>query len=342
MPQLTSTAALQLPINLLETNPTESFTFDFSRMSHFEPFGMLLSGSFIRKYREYYSEIPFFINGANDDSKGYARHMGYFQYLSAKIPVGKAPGEARGSGTYIPITEINIEKLMELALSQGRYLEIGDVIELEAGKLAGILSQNNRELKKLLTYLIREILRNTPEHAECNSMWICGQYWPQRGYAEIAILDEGIGIYNSLIKNRSHAEYIQSNTDALEWSVCAGISSAFVPSQKQRKSDVWSNSGYGLYMVSQICASLGGSFCIVSGDNYLLINSDGREMGKTAFSGTAIQMTLPMNNIQSASSIITEVAKQGENEASTIRNAFKVASRPSKGLIEKLGMDFKP
>ena len=46
-------------------------------------------------------------------------------------------------------------------------------------------------MQKLMTYLIREILRNIPEHAESHKAWICGQYWSDNT-AEIAILDEGI------------------------------------------------------------------------------------------------------------------------------------------------------
>ncbi len=39
----------------------------------------------------------------------------------------------------------------------------------------------------LMTYLIREILRNIPEHAEESTAWICGQYWGNQT-AEIAIV----------------------------------------------------------------------------------------------------------------------------------------------------------
>ena len=43
-------------------------------------------------------------------------------------------------------------------------------------------------------------------------MW---QYWPTYELAEIAILDEGIGIYNSLVQNAAHKEYITNNQEAL-------------------------------------------------------------------------------------------------------------------------------
>lgn len=42
-------------------------------------------------------------------------------------------------------------------------------------------------------------------------MWICGQYWPSFELAEIAIANEGIGIYKSITQNHAHKEYITDN-----------------------------------------------------------------------------------------------------------------------------------
>lgn len=109
------------------------------------------------------------------------------------------PGEANGSNNYIPITPIVIDELQKEEIQRGNYMVLGDVVEKESGRLARIVDRGNGELHKLLTYLIREIIRNTPEHAETDTVWVCGQYWPSYELAEIAIADEGIGIYNSII-----------------------------------------------------------------------------------------------------------------------------------------------
>ena len=45
--------------------------------------------------------------------------------------------------------------------------------------------------------------------------------------AEIAIVDEGIGIKESFRKNKIHREYIETDEDALELAIKAGISQAF-------------------------------------------------------------------------------------------------------------------
>ena len=101
--------------------------------------------------------------------------------------------------------------------------------------------------------------------------------------AEIAIVDEGIGIYESLTQNTSHKEYITDNITALKWALKAGISEAFGPSKKQKSQDSWANSGFGLYMVNEICKHLNGSFCLISYGNYLLIDNHGIKEGETLF-----------------------------------------------------------
>ena len=252
------------------------------------------------------------------------------------MEIGKKPGEANGSQNYIPITPIVIDELQKKEYAKGNYMALGELIEIEASRLARVVDRGNKELHRLLTFLIREILRNTPEHAKTNTVWICGQYWPTYELAEIAILDEGIGIYNSLVQNAAHKEYITNNQEALYWALKAGISEAFRPSSKQRSTDEGANSGFGLYMVSEICKKLNGSFCIISDENYLLVDNQGTETGKTSFSGTAIRICISSKEISNAQKIISEICSQGENEAKTIRTAFQTASTPSKGLIEHL------
>ncbi|HEL0650889.1 TPA: hypothetical protein TUV19_001926 [Streptococcus equi subsp. zooepidemicus] len=179
-------------------------------------------------------------------------------------------------------------------------------------------------------------MRNTPEHAKTDKLWICGQYWKSYNLAEIAILDEGIGVFKSITQNLSHREYIENNLMALQWSLKAGISDAFKPSIKQKNDDMWANSGFGLFMVSEICKHLNGSFCLVSYDNYILIDNHGINTGSTYFKGTAIRIKVPCDKITNAQNIINIVASKGEEQSKNIRNAFKKASSPSKGLIDTI------
>lgn len=230
---------LKFANDIYEKVPNDEVVFDFSKMHNFDPLPMLIMGATIRNYRMQYPDIPFRIHGCEE--KSYAGTIGFFKYISESVDIGKMPGEANGSKNYIPITLIKVDELQQDEISHGNYMVVGNLIEKEAGRLAHIVDRGNKELHKLLTYLIREILRNTPEHAGTNNMWVCGQYWPSFELAEIAIADEGIGIYNSITQNHAHEEYITDNEKALQWALKAGISEAFIPSRKQKSSDEWAN-----------------------------------------------------------------------------------------------------
>lgn len=338
VPDMTLAKTLVFSKDLADITPEDEMVFDFSKMSNFDPLPMLMMGAIMRNYRNRFPHIPFRINGIDTVGKDYAGNMGFFKYVSTSLGIGKMPGEAFGSQNYIPITPIIIDELQRTEYEKGNYLTLGSIIEKEAGRLSRIVDRGNKELHKLLTFLIREILRNIPEHAKTNKMWVCGQYWPSFELAEIAIIDEGIGIFQSITQNTIHKEYIKDNASALQWALKAGISESFMPSMKQKSSDEWANSGFGLYMVNEICKHLNGSFCIISYENYMLIDNHGIKTGETSFHGTAIRMRVPSKRISSAQSIISQIASQGETEARTIRNAFKYASTPSKGLMAKLSI----
>ena len=333
---LETTNSLELAKNLSDIVLDEHFVF-FANMKWVRPFGMLLAASAIKQFRKKHIETSFSLEtNLSKDAITYAAHMGFVKAISENITIGKLPGEANGNDNYIPITELDLHSIHKSNYLNGNLIGLGDAIEAESFRLAKILSRNNEEMQKLMTYLIREILRNIPEHAESHKAWICGQYWSDNT-AEIAILDEGIGVKESLRKNTVHRKYINTDEDAIKCSIKAGISQAFQPSKKNTSDDPWANSGFGLYMVSQICKELHGSFCLASGNKYINIYHDGQsKVGDTNFQGTAVKITFSTENLSSSKEIIAKIAKQGEEQAKTIRNAFKQASLPSKGLIENL------
>lgn len=337
VPQLNATNAISFCSNLRELGFEETYTFDFSNITNYEPFGMLLSSAAIRQFCTNRDLAPEQYNASYVDDKNftYAGHMGYFQ--SAGFPLGRKPGEAPGGATYIPLTKINVEQWVQNSIQAGRYLEQVDIIEAESKSLACVLGQGNPELCKLFQYLIRESIRNVPEHAGTDEVWICGQYWRNRsGHpAEIAILDEGMGIMQSLCRNRRHREFISSNKEALEWSIKPGVSSSFDPSKGDKGNNPNANSGYGLYIISEICRMTGGRFILLSETDYLDVFPHSRYNRISNFHGTAIAIRINTDGIHKYQEVIDAARKQGEETAKTIKNAFKQASVPSKGLLSE-------
>lgn len=296
------------------------------------PFGMLYMAIALRQWRNLYPAVQFYASIGNGQAVDYAGHMGFFQTISERILIGKAPGEAYGNDNYVPITKLNIEDMRTTAIKQQRYLEDGDLVEIEAKRLATVLTQDFNGLN-LLTYVLRELIRNVPEHSGTNTIWICGQHW-KTGEAEIAIIDEGMGVRNSLELSPSHRPYITSDEEALKLAIKPGVSQAFKLGGKQQSSDVWANSGFGLYTVSNLVQVLGGSFCLASGSQFIKVDEEGRiSSGDTWFGGTAVKVTVKKISAKNSDALVQELVKKGEAEAKLIRNAFTKASRPSRGLI---------
>ena len=333
IPRLSTSNAITFCKTLQESRRDDTYFFDVSSVNNYEPLPMLLTAAAIRQFcaeREL-SPTDIQLRFTENGDYQYACHMGFFQ--SAGFPQGNAPGEAPGSSTYIPLTKLNIRDMQREAYASGELLDRGDLIERKSDELARVLAQHNSELQKLLRYLIREAIRNVPEHADTNEVWVCGQYWHNRDLAEIAILDEGIGVYESLKKNYVHNAYITSNEEALRWAIKPGVSVAFNPARGQRSDDVWANSGYGLYMISEICKATGGWFTFVSGEDCLRAYQNNTSIYMTQFKGTALGIRIKPSQVSNHQALITAARASGEATAKAIKNSFKEASLPSKGLM---------
>lgn len=333
IPDLTSPDVIDFIKELHEIDTSHEIEIEFVfNTNRVDPYGLVLGCSSIKNFRENNETTPMKMKIGDSDAAGYAGHMGFFKYISELIPVGNLPGQARGNDNYVPITVIDFEELYKKAIEAGDCGDMNDTIESEAKRLSKVLCHSDINMQRLFTYIIREMLRNTPEHSESSRAIICAQYW-KNGEAQIAILDEGIGIKNSLRNNVVHKKYIKNDLDALESAVKPGISQAFSPDRKNKSGDAWSNSGFGLYMASEICKSLQGEFWILSGEKALRINSSGTTEYDTFFNGTAIGIKLNLSNLKDSQSLIAEVARAGEEKAKNIRNAFQNASEPSKSLL---------
>lgn len=333
VPNMSTNNALSFSQKLESYDNDNTYIFDVSKIGNYEPLPMLLTSAAIRKFCNDRLLEPRHIQLVfnNDKNYQYACHMGFFQ--AAGFVQGKAPGEAHGGTSYIPLTKIDIAELTRIAFEEDRYADRGDIIETEAKHLSLVLSQGEAEFQKLLQYLLREAIRNIPEHAGTSDVWLCGQYWHNRDLAEIAILDEGIGIYNSLSRNRIHRDYIKTNEEALRWAMKPGVSASFNPAIGQKSDDVWANSGYGLFMISEICKATDGWFTFVSGDACMRVYPNASRMNKAHCTGTALGIRVKPSKIVNCQAIIDDALSRGEIKAKTIKTAFKKASVPSKGLL---------
>ena len=327
--------ALKFTLNILERNISCEENLRFTAcMKWVSPFGMLITSKAIRDLHSMYPDIPFYMRCLNTEAVDYAGHMGFFRSISESLTLGNQPGEARGNGNYIPITQLDFDKLHDDDIISGKYGALGETVERKAGDLSKVICRDNVEMRYLMTYLIREILRNIPEHSGQNTAFICGQYWPKRNTAEIAIVDDGIGIRRSLQSNCVYKPHVNDDEAACQNAIKPGISEAY--KTRRNNHGVWANSGYGLYMVSEICKEMKGSFCLASGQKYIEVAQDGTiSAGDTSIKGTAVRVAFSTDSLGKSHDIIDRILHRGEDEAKTVRNAFKIASQPSRGLTSK-------
>lgn len=332
--KLTPINAINCAKYIKNSPPETKYIYDFSQMQHCHPFGLLVLGNAIRYNRYHYKKALHECVGVNyTQGTELAADLGFFQYAGWEI--GRKTSIEDYGANHIPVKEITIADLQ--SQDKSTYV-LGNLIERQANDLAYTLTQRtNSEATKTLSYCLREMIRNSFEHGNTEKVWICGLYWPTRSEAEIAILDEGQGIWGSLRKNRNYR--LKSDSEANKIALQPGVSRMF--GKEQDPYDIWQNSGYGLYMASALCG-LEGYFILASGADATLVNSDNQQNYVADISGTAICLNIRTDEINSLQEKLDALSALGQEKArENAQHSFITASKVSTiaSLITKLDKD---
>ncbi|WP_334020733.1 ATP-binding protein [Alteromonas sp. S015] len=134
-----------------------------------------------------------------------------------------------------------------------------------------------------LSILISELLQNCCAHSVAPDQrpfgLVCGQAWPNGGLAQIAIVDTGVGIEESLSNNEALSERLESSSHcqlACEYGITGKPNST--------------HSGYGLALAKGLAEQHSGRLIVLSG-NELYICGNGQNSSvhlNSAWQGTAI------------------------------------------------------
>lgn len=291
---------------LQQQRPTDELVFDFAKTKTVEPFGMLVVASEIERCVAAHPEAKFTCK--NYERMTYAAHMGFFK--SFGLDYGRRPGEANGSRNYIPVTYFRSSELQQAAMQAGH--DVGDEIEAHSKRLTKTLvGESDGEMFETLSYSIREVMRNVVEHAVVDQFGVCAQYWPTKGRAEVAIVDRGIGLRESLAAN----PHLDTSTDrkAINFALMPAVSGkAFKGARRLEKRGHWTNSGFGLYMTSRICRN-GGTFFIASGETGMLLTSGkgSKRYIPTCLNGTAVRLSIRTENLDSLRNALARFRADG-------------------------------
>lgn len=302
LPQLLS--ELDLSIDL------DHVAIDFSRLRFSSPTAMLVAGSKLREWHTYRKECGYTSYHKGIDSKipahSYLMHIGFFDFIH--INEGKNIGQAQGNGRYLPLTRVirpNID------IRKDGLQKWYEVIQNESRRLAVIVAGTGEDCEQLRTfqYCIREIIRNVFEHANVDECYIFGQRW-QNGAVEIAILDEGVGLAATLIEYNDQDFYFDVDREALREAIRPGISRT---NKKSQAENIYDNSGFGLFVLTQLAASFGW-FVLGSGSAQMTGHGSSRTISDLSLPGTFVGIRLTQFP-HSFTSVLSDIISEGEYEA---------------------------
>jgi hypothetical protein len=98
-------------------------------------------------------------------------------------------------------------------------------------------------------------------------------------------------------------------------------------------SNEWANSGFGLYVVSELCRR-GGSLTVVSGQIGLRVTEqDEREISAT-HEGTALRLVIDTSNLRSIAASLALIVSKGERLAREYKFTRSSASGASKKVFD--------
>lgn len=297
-------AALGMTVDLASIDDASAFYVDFDGVGTVEPFAMLVVSSELQRAAARNPGSTF--ECRNYERMTYAAHMGFFQAFG--YDVGRQPGSSTGGSRHLPVNIFDCEKLREQAYQE--HAEVGDIVETKSKHLAAMLCDGDvGDLFETLSYSLREIMRNVVEHSDSRQMGICAQYWPSKHRVEAAIIDRGVGVAKTLVKN-PHLD-VSDDKAALNYALMPAVSGkAYKGGSKQR--GPWANSGFGLYMTSRICRN-GGSFFIASGQTGMMLTKamGGKSYFNCNYQGTAVRLGIRTDQIGSLAESLRKFREDG-------------------------------
>lgn len=291
----------------------EAYELDFSRTQHFEPFGMLLVGSAIRRLHD--RDIGegrkprVTIVGKNLSKQGhsYAHRLGFWWSVGDESELPSVKRTA--STTTIPITRLNYSDLYRLAGHRDPIR--AEVVSDAAADLATTLSGDTEKtaLWLVLEYCFREMFRNVFEHGRTDSVWYTGATRATMDDVQIAIVDSGRGVRDSLADNpeQQHATDLDAIRAALKPGVSrnsgkvrsAAMTEKLLEQFPGQNPELYDNSGYGLTLTSNLGRDAG-QFAIVSGAVSVAFLGRHEIVSATRHVGTAIRLVLHPSKLDGA------------------------------------------
>lgn len=318
-------SALQF-VNLLEnirrSSTSGNLMIDFSNVRYVYPFPTIVIAQALRTiiFTREKNKLETAITGIGlgEAAIGYLKYFGFFKYIG--FDIGNGVDHSLGGAKYLPITTIKSSQIM------WKGHEMQQEIDLKADRLASVIFPGDENVgpAMMLSYSLREIMRNSFEHAGVDKCIAMGQRW-YNGDAEIAIADEGCGIALALGK----VMRLTSSEDAIRKALLPGITSGSVTG-----SGKWDNSGFGLYVVSELGKRYG-EFSIVSSDCLLTSENGSMRAFNLPVVGTVVKLRVSTRDADYFPNILNQIVAEGEKISASVEGAVHSASKMSKTPVAR-------
>ncbi|MDG4982359.1 hypothetical protein OGZ39_11995 [Lactococcus lactis] len=288
------------------------------------PFTSLLVSSFLNNQK---FSVSHTIGQSGGESYAYAQNFNFFHFAESSTNFEER--NTNYSGAYTPIM-----KTIMTDYFRGQE----NIAESVSKKIAKVLSCDNTDIEELFFYIISELLRNIPEHSQSFDAWHCSQHWTHGNYieSEIALIDYGIGYRESL--NFKESREIEDDVEAMKEALKPGVTSGITEFShlRENEDESYLNSGYGLYVVTELCKKFDGSYVIISKSAIATPNKISTLGNGQEFPGTAIKIKIKVPKDLTKEEFkekISDIVKDGEKLSQSIYGALNTASKKSKSIL---------
>jgi len=222
---------------------------------------------------------------------------------------------------YIPRGKLYIDKAIKfivrdlINLSYENFEYVGETIEKISASL--LTSYGFDRVKcNFYSYIMREIMRNVVEHSDADELILL--IYNSDNEFGIKVIDRGIGIKKSLNRNPNYK--VSDDKTALAFAIRAGITGSW--KRDPYRDEIWQNSGFGLYMVSNIINKIGGRFELTSGNCGIIFRDGFLEYVNHKVKGTEVSIIFKKNIDIDTNKIVQETSRNGSDSLKKSRNTF--------------------
>lgn len=247
------------------------------------PMGILLSSSALAPFQEH-QDIILPEDFEKSGKFSYLKFMGWPRCQEDKGPhktyllriFNYSESVPANSGDFLPMSNSLYETIEE----NSKYL--AELVTKICSSTPLPIDNETWQLFDYFEYSFRELIRNVPEHSKTGTVKVMAQVLPARGMIKVAVVDSGCGIWASIenlflivtvISTNQEHNGVRDDKEAITKALKPSITRSH-QKRTQHSNKCWSNSGFGLYMLSELAKTAGGKFQIVSGDTVFEITKD--------------------------------------------------------------------